>query len=160
APEFTDRPWIFLEVAPEIVNPRVSQSAQYFPAASVIQFEERHRHRLEDMLIARLALPERSFGALALRQIEHEGNALVLVALKHRGANEDGDTTAVLAEILLLERLNGPDRSQFCQRAHVALVPFRRAELRPAHASPVKVFPIISQDTQKRVVGFANLTLE
>src|SRR5262249_45996531 len=61
--------WIFLEVVSEIVDPRISQRAQYLPAAGVIQFEERHRHRLENVLIARLTLLERSLGFLGQRYV-------------------------------------------------------------------------------------------
>src|SRR6516165_1007528 len=52
-----------------------------------------------------LGLTQRLFRPLALRQIEHEGDALVAAFFEHRDADEHGNAAAIFAKILLLERL-------------------------------------------------------
>src|SRR6185503_19650088 len=52
-------------------------------------------------------------GPLALRQVEHEGNTLVL-AFKARSTNQYGHAAAVLADVLPFKRLQAPGALDLC----------------------------------------------
>ena len=94
-----------------------------------------------------LAFAERLLGTLAFGQIEHECEALVTSFLEHRGANKHRDAAAVFPKILLLEGLNDPVELQFSLDEYVALAPFGRGQLGPAHVARNQVFTVISYDT-------------
>jgi len=56
------------------------------------------------------------FRLLARRQIEHEGDALPLRSIEHRGRDQNRHTAVVLAEILLFERPAASGRPERNQR--------------------------------------------
>src|SRR5262245_28602647 len=97
---------------------------------------------------------------LAIGQIEHERNSLVAAFFEQRAADKHRNAAAVLAKILLLERLKAPGRAQFRQGALVVLAPFRRRQSGPAHIARNQVFTVIPYDTEKRVIGLKNSTFE
>src|SRR5216684_7770801 len=81
------------------------------------------------------ACPQRFLGALALRQIEDERDALVAVLFEQRASNQHGDAAAIFSKKLLLVRLSNRIGAQFRQGALVALAPFRWGQVRPAYAT-------------------------
>jgi hypothetical protein len=89
----------------------------------------------------------------AAAQIEYERHALLAAFLKSRGADEDGDTTAIFAQILLLERLNNSDRPQLCHCPFVALLPLRWRQVPPVHTARDEILALVSHDPKERVVG-------
>src|SRR5262249_26542540 len=89
---------------------------------------------------------------------EHERNALVAVLSEEGAANKHRNAAAIFPEVFLLVRLKSPGRIQFRQSAQVTLAPFGRGQLAPAYATRNQVFPVISQNAEKGVVGFNDAT--
>src|SRR5262249_53757559 len=93
------------------------------------------RHHPRDVGQLHLGLVQRLFGALALGQVEHERDALVLPALEQRGANQDRHATAAFLDVLFLIRLGGSGRLQLCHTAVVGIAVFGGCQVPPAHAT-------------------------
>src|SRR6516225_10132759 len=108
----------------------------------------------------RLKLAQRLFCPFALGQIEHERNGFIAAFFEQRDADKHWNAAAILAKILLLERLKAPGRAQFRQGTFVALAPFRRRQSGPAHTARNQVLTVIPYDTEKRVIGLKNSTFE
>jgi len=64
---------------------------------------------LDEGAKALLALPQGLFRPLSLGQIDDEADALLPLFVERGHADQHGDALAVLAEILLLERLHRSD---------------------------------------------------
>jgi hypothetical protein len=81
--------------------------------------------------------------------------------LVERGdADQDGDATAVLAEIFLFKGLHGSCRLHLCQRPCVALAPFLRGQICPIHAPRGEILPVVSHHPQERVISLNNLAVD
>src|SRR3954453_4184118 len=80
--------------------------------------------------------------------------------LEQRGTSENGQAAAIFPEKLLLVWLNSPGCLQFCQGAFVALAPFRRRQIGPAHSARDEIVTAVLQHAQKRFVGFDDRTFE
>jgi len=117
-----------------------------------ISVRERHLR----FAVSPLALAQVLLRLLAHGQIEHEGDALVPTFLEARCADEYGDTAAVFPEVLLLERCAGSGHLQLFNGPCVGVAPFRRRQVRPAYATQDKILSIVSDDTEKRVIGIQN----
>src|SRR5229473_7401091 len=101
----------------------------------------------------RFTAPEGLLGPLLFTQIEHESDTLVPTSLKQRASNQHGHAAAIFPEILFLVWLNRPGSLQFCDGAFVALAPFGRRQIGPAHTTRNESFTTVLQHPQKRFVG-------
>ena len=63
------------------------------------------RYRFDDLTKLVFAFPQGLLGALALRQIEDERDALVAALFEQRASNQHGYAAAIFSEKLLLIRL-------------------------------------------------------
>src|ERR1700687_3171873 len=103
-----------------------------------------------------LGVAQRLLGVLALRQIEHEGDALVLTVAERRRAEQNRHAAAVFAKVLFLTRLDGSSRLQLCDGPVVGVVPFGRRQFRPSQPIRTEIFPGISAIIRKGLVGFVD----
>src|SRR5258706_457561 len=78
------------------------------------------------LAVTPLALSRAGFRPLALGQIQQEGDALVALFVERGRADQYRHAAAVLAEVLLLEGLDGPSHSYLCPGTRGAVTPFRR----------------------------------
>src|ERR1700692_4846372 len=106
----------------------------------------------------RLRLAQRLLGALALRQIEYEGDAFISVPLENRAGDQYRHAAAVFAKVLFLTRLGGSRRLQLCEGLVVDIAPFGRRQLRPSQRG--EIFPGISDNIEKGLVGFDDPALK
>src|SRR5260370_28455028 len=83
----------------------------------------------------RFTTSEGLLGPLLFTQIEYECDTLVPTSLKQRGTDQHRHAVPVSPEKLLLIWLNSPGSVQFCHGAFVALAPFRRRQIVPAHSA-------------------------
>src|ERR1700692_3195421 len=81
----------------------------------------------------RFTSSEGLLGLLLFTQIEHERNTLVPASFKQRGTDQNRHAVPILPEKLLLVWLSSPGSVQFCHGAFVALAPFGRRQIGPAH---------------------------
>ena len=107
-----------------------------------------------------LRFPAMLLGALALRQIEHECDALVSFFAERSQTDQHGHAAAVFPKVLLLEWLDCPDHLQLCISPRVALAPFRRRQVRSVQATRDKILSIVSSHAEKRVICLKNATFE
>ena len=112
------------------------------------------------LAVAPLAFAGLGFRPLALRQIKHEADPMVLTFLEQCPADQHRHTAAIFPEILLLERLHCPDHLQVRDSLCVAVAPFRRRQVRPAYATRDKIVPVVSNHAKKRVIGVENMTFD
>jgi hypothetical protein len=98
--------------------------------------------------------------SLALGQIDHERHSLPARSVDCRRADENGHPAAVLAEVLLLERLDGYGRLHLVEGARIALAPFGRRQVRPAHAARQEIGTIVSDHPEECIVGLDDLTID
>src|SRR6266849_4636623 len=101
----------------------------------------------------RFTAPEGLLGPLLFTQIEHECDTLVPTSLKQRGTDQHRHAVPIFPEKLLLVWLNSPGSVQFCHGAFVALAPFGRRQIRPAHSARYEIVTVVLQHAQKRFVG-------
>src|SRR5712691_7954857 len=97
---------------------------------------------------------------LLFTQIKHECDTLVPTSLKQRGTDQHRHAVPILPEKLLLVWLNSSGSVQFCHGAFVALAPFGRRQIGPAHTTRDKIFTAVLHHAQKRFVGFDDRTFE
>src|SRR5262249_6267795 len=72
-----------------------------------------------------------------------------------------GNTAAIFAEVLLLERLQAPSRLQLWDpSSYVEIEPFRRRQVRPAQATADEIFTIVAKHLKECIVGFRDLAFE
>ncbi len=109
---------------------------------------------------ALLALPQRFFGPLALGQIQYVRDTLVSFLVERGGADQHGDTAAILAEVLLFIGLRGSGHLQLGLPQCVAVAPVRRRQSRTVDATRDEILAVVSHHSQKRVVGRDHLTVE
>src|SRR5467141_5356477 len=109
---------------------------------------------------ARLGVGERQLRALALGDVHDEGHATLDSLVESRPPDQHGSPAAIFPEILLLEGLKSPGRVEFCDGPFVALAPFGRRQVGPAHWTRDKVRAFVSDHAQKRVIGVANPAVE
>ena len=112
------------------------------------------------MCQVRLRVAQRLLGVLALRQIEHEGDALVLAVAERRRAEQDRHAAAVFSKVLFLTRLDRSSRLQLCQGPVVGAAPFGRRQLRPSQPTRHEIFPGISDHIEKGFVSFDDAALK
>ena len=83
----------------------------------------------------RFTLPQSLFYALALRQVEHEANTLVLT-FEARSTRQYGHAAAVLAEVLPFKRLQASGTLDLCDNfLTIAAAPLGRCQIGPAQAA-------------------------
>jgi len=83
----------------------------------------------------RFTLPQSLLYALALRQVEHEANTLVLT-FEARSTSQNGHAAAVLAEVFPFKRLHAPGTVDFCDHfLTIAAEPLGRCQIGPAQAA-------------------------
>src|SRR5262249_14398506 len=98
--------------------------------------------------------------ALALGQIEHEGDTFIRAFFEARDADQHLHAAAIFAEILLFERWQAAGHLQLCHPSYVEVPPFRRREVRPAYATRDHILTLISQHVEKLVIGLDDPTFE
>src|SRR5712671_963072 len=108
----------------------------------------------------RLRLAQRPLRLLALRQIEHEGDALVSASAEGRRAEKDGHAGAVFPKVLLRKSLAASGRSEFCHGPFVSTAPFIGRQRRPAHATRDKIVAAVSHHVKKGFVRLGNATFK
>src|SRR5258705_7115725 len=99
-------------------------------------------------------------GALALRQIEHECDALVSFFAERSQTDQHGHAAPNFPKVLLLEWLDCPGPLQLCISPRVALAPFRWRQVRSVQAARDKILSIVSPHAEKRVICLKNATFE
>ena len=87
--ELTDKSRVLSEVAPEIDDTGIANSAQHLSAARVVDLPKRHRHGLEEILIALLAVSQRLLGLLARSDIHDRARKLQVLRLVNQGMGDD-----------------------------------------------------------------------
>src|SRR4029453_1304601 len=107
----------------------------------------------------RFTSSEGLLGVLLFAQVEDERDALAST-FKQRSSKQHGHAAAILPEQLLLVWLNSPGSLQFSHGPFVALAPFGRRQIRPAHATRDEIFTTVLQHAQKRFVGPDDRTFE
>jgi hypothetical protein len=95
---------------------------------------------------------ERLLRTLAFAQVDHAGDSLVLAALEARDADEHRDAAAVLAEVLLFERLQGPCRFQLGGEPLLAFEPLRRRDVGPVQSRSDQIGALEAEHVQEGVV--------
>src|ERR1700732_1213493 len=80
----------------------------------------------------RLRLAQCLFGVFTLRQIEHEGDALILAVAERRRAAQNRYAAAVFVKVLFLTRLDSSSRLQLCDGLVVGVAPFGWRQVRPS----------------------------
>ena len=94
-----------------------------------------HRCQAIRMRQIHLQRAKRVRSVLALRKVEHERDALLPAVFESRRADQYGHTASILAEELLLVRLQGAGPLDLRHvLLLVTLAPFRRRHVRPADA--------------------------
>jgi hypothetical protein len=83
----------------------------------------------------RLRLSQRTLGVLALCQIKHEADALVLSVAERRRAEQNRHAAAVFAKVLLLESFATSRRPELCHGSFVRVAPFGGRQRGPAHTT-------------------------
>ncbi len=108
----------------------------------------------------RLRVAQRLLPPLALGQIQHEGHALVSLFVARGRAEQHRHTAPILAQQLLLVRLQAPGHLQLLNVPCAAVAPFRRRQVRPAHATGDEILTVVPHHAEKRVIGLDNPTVE
>src|SRR5262249_5129302 len=137
----------------DFVSDRGGQLAHGRDAVGVSKFHQ-------GLAVAPLVFPSLGLNSLELAQIENEADALASVLFEHCAANQDRNATAVLAEILLLEWLDGPDPLKLCNVLRIVFVPFgwrQRPAMQPTRS---EVLPIVPDDAEKGVIGLEDTTFQ
>ena len=98
-------------------------------------------------------------GPLALGQVQHERDAVVLGLLEQGDAHENREAGAILAEVFLFERLGATGLFEFLDGARIDLAVFRRRDLRPPQRPGFHLVPRIPQHAQEGVVGVGDVAL-
>src|SRR6516225_10338001 len=113
-----------------------------------------------NLAVSPLDLTFFGFRLLAFSQIEHESDTLVPRILQARRTDQDGYAAAILAKIFFLECLRGAGHFHLLNRLSVAVPPFRRRQVRPAHATRDEILTVVSHNVEKRVIGLNDPTFE
>jgi len=114
-----------------------------------------------ELAVAPLAFACVGLRALALGQVEGKGDALAALLVEGRDADQHGDVGAILAEILLFERLQFAAQLQLRQKlSNVAVEPFRWCEIESIQAAGGKILTVVSHHVEKRIVGLDDLSFE
>src|SRR5262249_2358574 len=74
--------------------------------------------------------------------------------------DQHGHATAIFANVLLLERRDGPDQLHIRYVSLVDLVPFRGRKHPAVQTSRCEIRAVVSHDAQKGVIGLKNATLK
>src|ERR1700738_144119 len=106
----------------------------------------------------RLGVAQRPLDMLALREIQHEGDAFISVPLENCAGDQHRHAAAVFAKVLFLKRSDGSSRLQLCEGLIVDFPPFGRRQLRPSQRG--EIVPGISDNIEKGLVGFDNPALK
>src|ERR1700738_1388546 len=111
-----------------------------------------------DMRQVRLRIAQSALDMLALREIQHEGDAFISVPLEKRAGDQHRHAAAVFAIVLLLAGVDGSSGMQLCKGLVVDIAPFGRRQLRPSQRG--EIFPGISDNIEKGLVGFDDAALK
>src|SRR5262249_15885335 len=87
-------------------------------------------------------------------------HSLVPVLLEGGRADKHGYTAAVLPEVLLLEGLQGPALRELWDQPLVAVAPFWRSQVRPAHAAGGEILAVVSHHGEECIIRLENPPLE
>ena len=117
-----------------------------------VRVRQLHLH----LAVSALALACVRFRPLAFGQIEHEGDGLPRFLADRGTADQHGHAAAVFAEVFLLTRLDGSGGHHVYHTLRGVVAPFRRRQVRPAHATGDDIFTIVLDDAKKCVVGLEN----
>src|SRR3984957_6885071 len=117
------------------------------------------RYCFDDLASPVFTFSDGLFRLLALRQIDHESNALVPVLVKARQADEYRNSATVFSVILLLERWDDSPRLQLPQGPFVTIAPFRRCQAFAMHQTESEIRAIIADHPKKCVIRFDNATV-
>jgi hypothetical protein len=112
----------------DLMGDRGRQLAEGSDAVRVFQLQL-------DFPISQLALAHFRLRPFALGQIDNEGHAFLSPSAESCCADQNRRPAAVLPEVFLLVRSDGPGRLQRFHDPLVLLAPLRRREVRPAHGS-------------------------
>src|ERR1700688_2852179 len=107
-----------------------------------------------------LPLAQRILRALALRQIEHEGDALVAALFKCCPTNQYGHTATVFSGVFLFARREPAAAFLLLDPGVISVAPVGRRQVRPPYAASNQVIVIVVHHAEKFVVGFKNTTFE
>src|SRR5260370_30338600 len=108
----------------------------------------------------RFALPQSLLSALARRQVEHEGNTLILT-FEARSTNQYGHAAAVLADVVPFKRLQAPGALDLCgELLTIAAKPLSSRQISPAQAARDEILTLVSRHTEKRIIGLENGAIE
>ncbi len=119
-----------------------------------------HGSHTRDVCEFRLGVLKRFLRVFPIGQVEHERHALLASIVERRHAEKDGHAAAVFAEELLLERLDCLGRLHLVHCPCVGVAPFRRRQVRPAHAARDEIRTLVSQHPEERVVRLEDPTIE
>jgi len=111
------------------------------------------------LTVAPLAFASFCLRALALSQIKHEGNTVVLLFVERGRADQHRHATAVLAHVLLFIRLDRPGRVHSLQGADGACAPFRRRQVGQSQVARGDILSVVSHHLEECVVGLDDFTL-
>src|ERR1700733_4982502 len=100
------------------------------------------------------------FGPLALRQIEHECDALVTALFKCCPTNQHGYAAVVFSCEFFFERLEPTAAFLLFDPCVIPVAPVRRRQVRPTYTARNQVFAIVAHHAKKFVVGLKNATVE
>jgi hypothetical protein len=75
-------------------------------------------------------------------------------------ADQHGHPTAVLAEVFLLRRWQAPGCLQPFDGPRIEIAPFRRGQVRPAHATGDEILTVVAHHAKKGVIGLDDPTFE
>ena len=126
-----------------------------------------HRRHTRDVSELRLRfavspLALSSSPSASLRSVKSSTKATPSISafVERRRADQHRHTAAVLAEVLLLKWFASPGHLYLFNGPRVAVAPFRRRQIRPAHATGDEILAIVSHHVEKRVVGLNDATFQ
>jgi hypothetical protein len=107
-----------------------------------------------------LSLAQCFLGALALRQIEHERDALVTTLFKCCPTYQHGHTATVFSGEFFFERLEPAATFLLFDSCIIPLAPVGRRQVRPPYAARNQIFAVAVHHAKKFVVGLKYATIE
>jgi len=82
-------------------------------------------------------------GLLALGQVQHEGNAVLLRTFEERGADQHGNALPVLAQVFLLVGCARSGLLEFGERSRISRRVVRRRQVGPSDRFGEQVSPAV-----------------
>jgi len=112
------------------------------------------------LVVPPLALAGFLLRTLALGQIDHERHALVAALAEGHRAHQDGNAAAVLAEVLLLERLDGSRRFISAKARSSPARHSPGVQLRPTDPAGGEILAVVSHHAEEGVVGLEEAAVQ